>query len=111
MSRETDVSKTLRPWLKHNLGKTCLAGLTSVDSQALDAAVHLVSLYAYCMSASVLQAFRLTVLQMQPSQQQLAYHAIAHVVNWDDRQRYWEQAGLPPLERVGVCAYEPGGTK
>lgn len=109
MSRETDVSKTLRPWLKANLGKTCLAGLTSVDSHALDAAVHLVSLYAYNMKPAVLEAFKLTVMQMQPYLRQLAYHAIAHIVNWDDRARYWADAGLPALEHVWVCNWEPGG--
>jgi len=111
VSASKPVCQTLSRWLKDNLGKHCLGVLTSVDSRALDAAAHLINLYAYHPRQDVVRAFGLTVLQMQPQARYLAYHAIAHVRNWEDRVAMWNEAGLPPVENPGMCDWEPGGAK
>jgi len=104
--------ETVLPWLKANLGERCLAPLTGTDARALQAAVQIIELYSYDSDLSVLAAFALVVQRMQPSTQELAYHATAHVMDWSDRARVWVRAGLadcanfrPPRK----CAYEPGG--
>lgn len=106
MKKPKPVSETIRPWLKSNLGNHCLAALTSTDSQALAAAVQIIELYAYDESPSVIQAYGLVVRRMQPSTQHLAYHAIAHVMEWGDRSRIWVAAGLPEFAPTR-CAFEP----
>jgi hypothetical protein len=102
------VCETVLPWLKANLGSRCLGGLTGTDAKALAAAVQIVELYSYCPKANVAQAFGLVVMQMQRTSWHLAYHAIAHVMDWDDRERLWNLTFLGPLDQpVSVCAYEP----
>lgn len=103
------VCKTLRPWLKANLGARCLAPLTGQDAKALDAIAQIIELYAYDRDPAVEQAFALIVRQMQMSCWPLAYHAIAHVMEWGDRERLWSLAGLP-IHSFGLCAFEPGGS-
>jgi hypothetical protein len=44
---------------------------------------------------------------MQRSARSLAYHAIAHVMDWRDRQNLWAAARLELSEVSGVCAFEP----
>jgi len=97
--------ETLPTWLKDNLGKHCLAPLTGTDAKALAAAVQLIELYSYERRPSVLEAFALTVLCMQSTTQELAYHAIAHVMDWSDRAPIWLQAGLPKFN-PRRCAFE-----
>lgn len=97
--------ETLPKWLKDNLGPRCLAPLTSTDSRALAAAVQTVELYASERSPEVLMAFGVIVRQMQKSCWHLAFHAIAHVMDWGDRRYVWGNAGLPIIE-AGVCRYE-----
>jgi|KBSSwiStaDraftv2_1062776.scaffolds.fasta_scaffold155077_3 hypothetical protein len=46
---------------------------------------------------------------MQGTTRELAYHAIAQVMNWSDREKIWRMAVLPPLRAARVCAFEPGG--
>ena len=46
---------------------------------------------------------------MQPSTQELAYHAIAHVMDWSDRAELWIKAGLPEFA-TRQCSFEPGGS-
>ncbi len=91
------VSQTIRPWLTSNLGKHCLAPLTGQSSRALDAAVSIIELYSYDSNPSLIEAFRLVVLRMQDHDRELAYHAIAHVMNWSDREKIWTAASLPPF--------------
>jgi len=88
-------SVTLFPWLRANLGPRCLAPLTGTDARALRAAVQIIELYSYDRDASVLEAFAHVVRRMQPKTQELAYHCIAHVMDWSDRSRLWVEAGLP----------------
>jgi len=97
--------ETLLPWLRANLGKSCLGPLTGTDAKALAAAVQTVELYAYDPSPAVISAFGQIVSRMQPSCQELAYHAIAHVMDWSDRSRIWIAAGLPEFSRR-KCAFE-----
>jgi hypothetical protein len=101
-------SETVMPWLRSNLGPRCLAPLTGTDARALRAAVQIIELYAYDDAPSVLEAFGHIVRRMQPSTQELAYHAIAHVMDWSDRSRIWVKAGLPEFGPV-QCSFEPGG--
>lgn len=97
--------QTLLPWLRANLGKRCLAALTSTDARALAAAVQIIELYAFDGSPTLLVAFRSVVERMQPHCQQFAYHAIAHVLDWHDRSRLWIAAGLPVI-KVQTCRYD-----
>jgi hypothetical protein len=93
----------LLKWLKFN--GLSLGALTGTDSKALDAAAHILELHCYGGNGSELEAFRLVVLHMQPSTRYLAYHAIANVMDWHNREEVWERAGLPeiPRERLGRC--------
>lgn len=114
MSAPKPVCQTVLPWLKENLGKGCLAPLTGQDSKALAAAVQIVAFYSYCDSCAeqaVAEAFGRIVGCMQPQTQELAYHAVAHVMEWSTRDELWLRAGLPFLKSVRVCDYEPGGSK
>lgn len=87
----------LRRWLVANLGKEALGALTGTDAKALDAAVHIVELYAYDQSPRVAHAFGLVVARMQPSTRYLAFHSIAKIMEWDTRLELWTLANLPPL--------------
>jgi hypothetical protein len=101
------ASQTVASWLKSNLGKTALAATTGTDYKALLAAVQIIELYSYDRDPSLLGAFGHVVRRMQPSQYSLAYHAIAHVMDWSDRFRVWQGAGLPTDIKVRRCAFEP----
>lgn len=96
----------LYKWLKLNLGRHALAPLTGTDMKALDAAVHIVHLYAYTGDREVLDAFRIVVERMQPSTRELAFHAIAYLRDWPDRPIMWAAAGLPLPAAVRRCAGE-----
>lgn len=109
MPRPTPVCHAVPKWLTRNLGRGALAPLTGTDWKALDAAVHIIELYSYAGDRYLLEAFRLVVHAMQPSTRELAYHAIAHVLDWSDREVIWALAGLPALS-VRICAGEPGGS-
>jgi hypothetical protein len=98
-------SVTVFPWLKSNLGNRALAPLTGTDTRALRAAVELIELYAYDSGVDVLEAFRLTVQRMQPHTRQLAYHAIAHIMNWEDRATIWTHCHLEPVVTTR-CQFE-----
>lgn len=98
--------QTLPAWLKSNLGARCLAPLTATDSKALAAAVQIVELYAFERRPEILAAFGAVVRCMQTSCWALAFHAIAHVLDWEDRPRLWSAAGLPAID-AGRCDYEP----
>lgn len=109
MKATPPLCKSVLPWLTANLGKGCLGCLTGQSGRALAAATQIIGLYSYCdqeAEAHVLSAFRSVVMCMPPDQRELAYHAIAHVLNWSDRERIWMLAQIPPLESVRRCAYE-----
>lgn len=101
-------------WLRLNLGKHCLAPLTGTDSRALAAAVHVLDLYSNgdeTTRALALAAFAHCVAAMQnkPCVRWLAYHSIAYVMDWNDRDAVWRRAGLASFEHRMVCANEPAG--
>lgn len=113
----------IRPWLEANLGKGCLAALTGTDSRALTAAAHILEAYAYDNSRINLAAFALVVSRMQKSTQHLAYHLIAMVLDWGDRESIWIDSRGAATAILGSaindkfidrpttrCAYEPGGS-
>lgn len=110
MKQPKPAAATIYPWLRANLGPRSLAPLTGQDSRALQAAVQIIELYSYDRDDTVLQAFALVVGRMQESTQELAYHAIAHILNWSDRIAIWHTAGLPPFENPRTCSFEPGGS-
>ncbi len=99
--------QSLRPWLEANLAKGCCAPLTGTDARALDAAVHIAELYSYHREPAVLEAFGIIVRCMQDTTQELAYHAIAHVMDWSDRSRLWHDAGLALSATPRRCQAEP----
>jgi hypothetical protein len=101
------VSVTVFPWLKANLGKTALGGLTGTDHKALAAAVQIVELWCYCDNPDVAEAFGLIVRQIQEKERRLAYHAIAHVGDWSYREILWNKASMPPVINAGRCEFEP----
>ena len=103
---------TVMPWLKAQFGKTCLAPLTTTDALALAAAVQCAELWAWTGGKpTAATAFGDVVVLMQEKTRYLAYHVVAHCAEWTDRERLWQASGMPPLARVGVCAYEPGGAQ
>jgi hypothetical protein len=73
------------------------------------AAVQIFELYCYCEDKALLEAFGTVVRQMQSRIRYFAYHAIAHVRNWEDRPVIWAQAGLE-MVHPPMCAFEPGGS-
>ena len=92
--KEKPPCEQIMTWLRLNLGVGALGALTGTDAKALTAAVHIMELYAYAGDESLLDAFRVVVLQMQPTTREFAYHTIAQVLNWSDRARLWSLAGL-----------------
>lgn len=106
MSKPRTVSETILPWLRVNLGKGCLGALTGTDARALRASIQIMELYSYHREPEILSAFGLVVAAMQPSTRYLAFHGIAHVMDWTDRIPLWRAAGLAPIENPGKCAYE-----
>lgn len=105
MPAEKPVAATVLPWLKANLGS--LGALTGTDHKALQSAVHIVELACYAPSDLLYAAFSACVRTMQPRCRHFAYHAVAHVANWSDRERWWNRAGLEPLAEPGICKHEP----
>ncbi len=101
------LAVTIKPWLRAQLGKSCFAGLCSGELDALCAAIHVIGIYAYRPLPSLLEAFAHVVLTMQEHNRFLAYHAIAHVMDWPDRARLWHLAGLPDCG-PGQCIDERG---
>ena len=55
----------------------------------------------------MLAAFAIVVSRMQISNQELAYHAIAYILDWSDRAKIWEAAGLRPIHIPRLCKHEP----
>jgi hypothetical protein len=105
MRKEKPLAETIFPWLQVNLGKQCLGVLTGTDYRALRAAVQIVGLMACDDHPSLYEAFGAVVGRMQPTARHLAYHAIAHALDWSDRSRIWRRIGLEvPTSR---CEHEP----
>jgi hypothetical protein len=111
MSDYQPPAATVLDWLRANLGSRALGALTGTDTRALRAAVQIIEHYAYDRDARVLVAFRLIVLRMQPKTRELAYHAIAHPLDWIDRIKVWAGAGLEYFEPRLKCSFEPGGSR
>jgi len=109
VSKPKAPASTIFPWLQANLHKGCLAPLTGTDARALQAAVQIAELYSYDSSKPVADAFGLVVTRMQDHTRELAYHSIAHVMEWSDRERLWRHAVLNPIPNLRRCAFEPGG--
>jgi hypothetical protein len=96
--------KQITEWFSFNLGT---AALTGTDWKALRAAAAILELYAYDSSPTLLPSFRAVVLRMQETTREYAYHAIAMVFDWHDRDRIWSQADLPPITNPRRCKAEP----
>lgn len=96
---------TIFRWLTANLGKGALGALTGTDAAALKAAVQIIELMALTDSRDedLIRAFRVVVLTMQSSTQYMAFHSIAHVLDWNDRARIWFAAELPSIDGSPEC--------
>jgi hypothetical protein len=105
---------TVLDWLRSNLGSRALAPLTGSDTKALRAAVQIMEAWGYDRSPNYLHAFGLCVARMQPQTRELAYHAIAHPLDWSDRARIWSAIAdsklVLPIKPVLTCSFEPGGS-
>jgi hypothetical protein len=109
MKKYQPPAVTIFPWLRANLGPRSLAPLTGTDTRALTAAVQIAELYSYHRVQSVADAFGAVVASMQPHTFHLAYHSIAHVMDWSDRADLWVKAKLPEFA-PSTCSFEPGGS-
>jgi hypothetical protein len=113
MKAAVPYAKSVFQWLRDNLGRRAMGALTSTDQRALEAAVQVVALWNHAdeePSRDLPNAFAACVRCMQASTQEFAFHAVAHVAEWHTRQQMWDLAGLPPLARRMMCAFEPGGS-
>lgn len=100
------AAQTVVRWLREN--GMPLGGLTGCDARALRAAVQIVELMAYSgRTLPLVSAFAACVGEMQPGTRFLAFHAIAHVLDWGDRASIWAAAGLPALGEIPVCKFSP----
>jgi hypothetical protein len=114
MSSSAPFAKTVFPWLRDNLGRSAMAALTSTDQRALEAAIQIVALWQFAdegPARDLPNAFGACVRCMQRSTQEFAFHAIAHVAEWNTRQQLWNLAGLPSIQIRMKCAFEPGGSR
>lgn len=104
---------TVGAWLKSNLGKHCLGVLTSNDADALRASVEIVNAFCYSLDESKFAAWGACVRLMQPEARHLAFHAVAHVLDWRDRGIWWEGARLEGFVTGdaprSVALYSPEG--
>lgn len=105
MKKYQPTSVTVFPWLRTNLGD--FYHLTGTDCHALRAAIEIIDLYAYDRTPALIGAFSTVVKRMQPNNQELAYHAVAHVMDWRNRAQVWAAAGLPALPNPRRCKCEP----
>jgi hypothetical protein len=99
--------ETVLRWLQANLGAHCTGSLTGSDVRALKAAVMIVEAYSYDRCHALELAFQLVVLRMQLKTREFAYHAIAHVMDWGDRDLLWARAELPHIETPWLCQFGP----
>lgn len=110
MNTETNsTTDPLLEWLAANLGDESLAPLTGTDTSALRAAWAVIVLWNRDDGDGcdeLLTAFAICVGRMQPHTRQLAFHAIAQVMNWADRSKVWARAGLPEVVRPWRCKHE-----
>ena len=86
---------TFRSFVRANFAKGCLSPLTGTDFRALDAAIQIIAMLAYDRSPEAIEAFGKVVGRMQPHCQWIAYQAIAHGIDWSERDSIWAEAGLP----------------
>lgn len=110
MARPAPYAQTVFKWLKDN-GHN-LAALTSTDCRALQAAVQIAALwspYDHDGGKAIAAAWGACVREMQPHCQQFAFHAVAHVANWNDRFKLWRAAGFaePMPSPCYRCKHEP----
>jgi hypothetical protein len=99
----------LSQWLTDNLGKGWSAPLTGQDWSALKAAAEIMGCYSYSDQEGrhcCLVAFKSMVLTMQPSCRWLAFHAIAHVMDWSTRWTIWRACGLAAVQ-CRECKFAP----
>jgi hypothetical protein len=98
--------KEIIKWLKAN---GCpVGGLTSTDTYALITSVNLCNLIGYPDAPKELfAAYRVIVMQMQPTMRHLAFHAIACELDWSHRYMIWLKSELPEGDKpVYKCQYE-----
>lgn len=100
-------AQSILTWLRANLGPRHLAPLTSTDTAALRAIAQVAQVAAFTRLSDITPSLLPLIKLMQSHTQHLAYHAIAHSLDWSDRDRVWTACGF--TERpLSVCAFEPG---
>lgn len=100
---------TIGPWLTENLGKGWAGPLTGQDWPALKAAVEIMNAYSSSDEEGQMHcvvAFKAMVLTMQPSCRYLAFHAVAHVMDWSTRWQIWRACGLE-APKCRECKHGP----
>lgn len=111
MNAKKPVAATVLTWLRANQGPRSLAGLTSTDVRALLASVQIVECWSRYDTdgGEIAKAWGAIVRQMQPGMRQFAFHAVAHVLDWNDRFIMWRAAGFtePMPSPCYRCKYEP----
>lgn len=107
-NKQKQPAETVTTWLRANLGPRSLAPLTTTDAAALRAVAQVAAAGAFTGLDAVMPSLAPLIHLMQPHTQHLAYHAIAHSLDWSDRDAVWTACGFTerPLSR---CAFEPGG--
>jgi len=91
------MTSQISEWMCENYGGTCMGALTGTDWKAMRAIVALLELHAYAPEPTHWQAFAILVETMQEKTRWMAHAIIAMVLNWDDRNRLWMRAKLPPF--------------
>ena len=79
------------------------------DWPALKAAVEIMNTYSVCDfngQEQCIIAFKAMVLSMQPGLRYLAFHSIAHVMDWSTRWKVWRACGFD-APKCRECKFGP----
>lgn len=91
-------------WISANIGP---CDFTGTEVRCIRAIVAVLEVYAVSREPTVLRAFHaLVATSLQYKNRVAAYHIIAMVLDWDDREKVWEASGLPSQD-FGTCEFEP----
>lgn len=79
-------------FVRHHLGRGCLAPLTGQDHRAFTAFAHLMELYAVADDpgrSATLVALHGTLATIQPHLRDLCKKLVPMVLDWSDEERVW----------------------
>lgn len=101
------MDETPIDWLRANLTRSIMGGLTGTDIKALNAAHHILELLNVTDDPILLKSFSAVVLQIQNKNRYLAFHLIAMTMCWVNRPIIWKAAKLEQLKSYPLCKNEP----